>query len=247
MDQQLSAASGQLRDGSNYVGTHPLSSDGWDILDLSEPPSIGEGGLRLSFGHQEWVFHSGKYATGLRPSGKEGYTWAFEVEASQPGVPVTLTIFGVEALPTDLVLLLVDTDQDTKHDLRQQPHFTFLPKGPSDSRHFTLIAGSASYVEATKHTVIPTVVSLEQNQPNPFNPSTEIRFTLPAAAKVTLQIYNSLGQEVRRLVDSLWLAGRHVVQWDGANAQGRQVASGVYLYQLRTGTFVQTRKMVLLR
>ena len=244
---KLRASSGQLGDGSAYVGIHPFSVDGWDPHDLSKPPSIGEDGLSLSFSHPDWTLHPGKYATDVRPSGKDGYTWTFEVETGQPGVPVTLTVSGVDALPADLVLILIDTDQNTRHYLRHQPSFTFLPTGKADIRHFTLIVGSASYVEATKNTVVPTVVSLEQNQPNPFNPSTEIRFNLPAAASVTLKIYNSIGQEVRLLAEGLWPAGQHVVPWDGANAQGRQVASGVYLYQLRTGAFVQTRKMVFLR
>ena len=95
---------------------------------------------------------------------------------------------------------------------------------------------------------LPTVFMLSQNYPNPFNPTTTIRFELPEPNLVTLRIYNILGQEVARLIDSMALApGAYTVRWDGRNRNGESAASGVYIYRLEAGAFVASQKMTLLR
>jgi len=94
---------------------------------------------------------------------------------------------------------------------------------------------------------LPTEFSLSQNVPNPFNPSTGISFALPKDAKVNLSIYNVLGQHVVTLVDETMRAGNQTVSWDGLDASGSQVASGVYFYKLRAGDFSDTKKMLLLK
>lgn len=94
---------------------------------------------------------------------------------------------------------------------------------------------------------ISEMFSLEQNFPNPFNPSTTIEYHLPSQSPVDMAVYNLLGQRVRRLVFSSQLAGVHRAVWDGTDQAGRPVASGVYFYRLKTDTFTGTRKMVLQR
>jgi hypothetical protein len=89
---------------------------------------------------------------------------------------------------------------------------------------------------------LPQRFALGQNYPNPFNPTTEIRFDLAAAAKVELSIFNTLGQRVATLINESRPAGSYRVSWDGSGA-----ASGIYLYRLRAGDLVETRKMVLVR
>ncbi|MGH7449725.1 MAG: Ig-like domain-containing protein, partial [bacterium] len=91
----------------------------------------------------------------------------------------------------------------------------------------------------------PQSFELNQNYPNPFNPSTNIRFELPKAALVTLSVYNSLGQEVRRLVNGQKPAGYHIIVWNGRDQQGKSVPSGIYHYRIQAGDFVATKKMVL--
>ena len=89
---------------------------------------------------------------------------------------------------------------------------------------------------------VPTQFSLRQNYPNPFNPSTTISFSLPASSFVSLRVLNLLGREVAMLVSDVLPAGRYARQW---NASG--FPSGVYYYQLRVGSFCETKKLVLLR
>lgn len=93
----------------------------------------------------------------------------------------------------------------------------------------------------------PDVFELYLNYPNPFNPETHIRFSLAHKVKVTLEIFNVLGQRVKTLVDSDMAPGKHDVLWNGHNDAGVQVSSGVYFYRLKAGFYVNSRKMVLIR
>ena len=88
---------------------------------------------------------------------------------------------------------------------------------------------------------------LYANYPNPFNPATTISYELARPCHVRLDVYNAAGQLVTVLVDADKGAGPHRVEWEGLDRQGRQAASGVYFYRLRTGEFEQARKMVLVR
>lgn len=93
----------------------------------------------------------------------------------------------------------------------------------------------------------PADYGLSQNYPNPFNPETVIEYQLPQPAKVSLKIYNLLGREIRSLVDREMPAGYHRVKWDGRDDAGRKMDSGVYLYKIHVGNFMQTRKTLLLK
>ncbi|NUN71058.1 MAG: DUF4623 domain-containing protein, partial [Bacteroidetes bacterium] len=96
-------------------------------------------------------------------------------------------------------------------------------------------------------TMVPSQYVLEQNYPNPFNPATTIRFALPAMGSVRLTVYDILGRQVRTLMNGEAAAGYHSVVWDGRNDLGRQVATGMYIYRIESGSFISTKKMMLLK
>jgi len=98
-----------------------------------------------------------------------------------------------------------------------------------------------------RFSLIPNEYALERNFPNPFNPETTLRYAIPEMGQVTLSIYNILGQEVVRLVDAEQMPGFYAISWNGKDAFGRNVASGVYLYRIQAGEFNQTHKMLLLK
>ncbi len=98
-----------------------------------------------------------------------------------------------------------------------------------------------------KAQVLPQMAALFQNFPNPFNPSTEIRFDIPTARNVKLRVYNQLGQTVRTLVQSRMKAGSYRIKWDGRTEAGHGVSSGVYFYSLEAGDYSQIRKMTLVK
>ncbi len=92
----------------------------------------------------------------------------------------------------------------------------------------------------------PELITLS-NFPNPFNPSTTIRFDLPKDSDVTLSIYNIKGQKVKSLVNEKLEMGRYNIRWDGDDATGKQMSSGVYLYRLEAGGHTKVKKMLLLK
>ena len=94
---------------------------------------------------------------------------------------------------------------------------------------------------------IPDEFALHENYPNPFNPSTQIRFDLPEISNVTLTIYNLLGQKVKTFNMQSTQAGYHALNWNATNDLGAPVSAGVYLYQLQTEGFIKTKKMILLK
>jgi hypothetical protein len=100
------------------------------------------------------------------------------------------------------------------------------------------ISGSASPKQRT---------ALLPNFPNPFNPSTTIRYTLGEESPVALTVFNVSGREVRTLTSGTEQAGPHSAVWDGRDNHGRDVGSGLYFYLLRAGDFQDTQKMVLLK
>ena len=94
----------------------------------------------------------------------------------------------------------------------------------------------------------PDVYALQNNYPNPFNPETTIKYQLPEAGEVTLEIYNMLGQVVNTLVNDYQTAGRYVIQWDATNNNGQSLSSGVYFYRISAGgEFQSIKKMLLLK
>jgi hypothetical protein len=94
----------------------------------------------------------------------------------------------------------------------------------------------------------PSDYKLENAYPNPFNPSTKIRFSLPNNEKVRLEIYDIKGKLVNSLIDSEFIsAGSHESSWNGKNNRGEKVASGIYLARITTGNYIQTIKLNLLK
>jgi hypothetical protein len=89
---------------------------------------------------------------------------------------------------------------------------------------------------------VPQNYRLYQNYPNPFNPETRLRFDLPEAADVKLDVYTITGQHVATLTDEYMPSGHHIITFDGT-----RLSSGVYIYRLRAGSVIQTRKMTLLK
>jgi hypothetical protein len=105
--------------------------------------------------------------------------------------------------------------------------------------------GKDNPVNVEERLITPLVFTLEQNYPNPFNPGTRISWQSPVSSWQTLKVYDVLGNEITTLVDDSKPAGSYEVEFNVV--QFRAMGSGVYFYQLKAGSFVQTRKMILLK
>jgi hypothetical protein len=111
----------------------------------------------------------------------------------------------------------------------------------SSPLNFQLSIVSVTPVDPTERTV-PLLFGLSQNYPNPFNPATNMEFQVPSSQFVELKVYDVLGREVATLVNGQLSPGAYRVRWDA-----KEQPSGVYFYRLSAGSFVETRKMVLMR
>jgi hypothetical protein len=107
----------------------------------------------------------------------------------------------------------------------------------------TLKGGAADLTASTA----PIRDALNQNWPNPFNPTTWIQYSISSDRQVKLKVYDVLGRTVKTLVDEFKSRNHYRILWDGTNDSGEAVASGIYFYQIQAGSYNATRKMVLLR
>ncbi len=164
---------------------------------------------------------------------------------NDPGVPVTITLAGFAGRPATGVDVLHGFEQRL---ITSDEGGNLVIRGLL-VKDYPIIVRFSSITTGVQSDVVenPTKYSLYQNFPNPFNPTTQISFDLPKQSQVTISIFNSAGQLVRRLVNSDYVAGSHNIVWNGRNDLGKPVASGLYLYTIRASGFVRTKKMVMLK
>jgi hypothetical protein len=135
--------------------------------------------------------------------------------------------------------------------IAMRARFTSFPTGYAWFDDFSIEEVEAVVVSiedpATATTTLASTYGLMQNYPNPFNPETIIEYQVPERGQVELNIYNMLGQKIRNLVSDMMPAGTYQVLWNGRDDFGNQVATGIYLYQLRGKNALITKKMMLIK
>ena len=210
-------------------------------------------------------------------AGTHGWGWAIDNLSIQPTVvPVELTSFMANSVENKINLTWQTATEKNNSGFeiqRSQDKVNFVKigfmkgngsstekhsygfsdeKAPMGKNYYRLkqidLDGTSSYskvIEAVQ--MLPTEFSLSQNYPNPFNPSTVIKFQLPVKEQVTLTVFNSLGEKIKTLVDGVNEAGYYKINWDGRNEYNNTVATGVYLYRIQAGNFVDTKKMILMK
>lgn len=117
----------------------------------------------------------------------------------------------------------------------------------SDTYGFSYDINIATDIEESNNNILPDDFSLEQNYPNPFNPLTTIEFSVPYKSEVSIDIFNILGQKVLTPVNCELSPGDYTVTWNGTDSENNQLSSGIYIYQLKAGNFIQTKRMQLIR
>ena len=121
----------------------------------------------------------------------------------------------------------------------------FVPGGygPTTYNSAFYVTGCGSILVNTKTiSETPVKYDLSQNYPNPFNPTTKINYSIPNSGLVTLRIYDLLGREVATLVNEVLASGNYIVEFNGSN-----LSSGTYFYRIESGTFIDTKKMILIK
>ncbi len=242
----------QAKDENNIAAIARGTSRSWDRLDHPEPPGIGEY-VSVCFPHPDWTAPKGQglgrnYSTDFRPEPLRGDEWEVEIQTNIRDV-VNLTFTGVDSLPADHEAWLVDKALKITNNLQQRNAYAVAGQGENHPKRLTLIVGKRGYMEEklADLQLMPTTYELSQNFPNPFNPATTVHYGLPKPDRVTLRVYDILGNEVVTLVDhELKNAGYHVAIWNGRNAAGNIVSSGVYFIRMQATNFMRMRKMLLI-
>jgi len=238
----------QARDVDNVAAIVATASLSWDEEDRAEPPVIGEY-VSVYFSHPEWGMLNQSYRADSRPEPTSGEVWQFEVITNIRD-KVNLSFEGINSVPPEFEVWLVDEALQISQNLRKENGYAITGSGPEHPKRLKLVTGKRNFVgeQLAKVQAIPATYELSQNFPNPFNPATTIRYGLPREERVTLKIYNLLGEEIATLInDELKAAGYHVIVWDGRNQARQPVAGGVYFYHFQAGNNSVIRKAALVR
>ena len=175
--------------------------------------------------------------------------WEDEIDGCLHNMRVALPPRGVDSVAWQLIAA-----DSFNVDLRKS-YWNYLLLTNDGSHGFHNPFYYVSVYQATMHIIgvspisseIPTVYSLSQNYPNPFNPTTKIKFSLPKQENVSIKIYDITGRLVYTLVNQKMQPGRYEATWTSINNHGNTVASGVYFYRIEAGSFVESKKMILVR
>ena len=261
MLQVCATCAGGTDDVYNYVGCHPEASDGYDGRDVVESPPMNNDAVMLYFPHPEWPGdRSGNYTQDVRwdiEASGEGITeWCFEVKCGLLHERIKLTWPNIACIEGCCVEL-VDRETGKTVDMRAASSYAFMyGQGQQGARvslsdapayGFALTVGTSTGTEVVSDAKVPDRFCLGQAYPNPFNPSTTIQYEVPEASLVRIEVCNSIGQQVAVLVDGMRAPGYYQVHWNGRDAGGLSVASGVYFYRMEAKSFTNTRRLLLLR
>ncbi len=236
---QLSFETDVSSDSYNFIGVAPTAKQGLDDLDGYKPPMVFDAGF-LYFPHREWNDKYSRFNEDYRPAIGDGQVWEFETR--YPRQSISAIRFGnLASVPSEYEVYLVNlANSSTAIDVRRHSEYRFQHIG--EVMKFKLLIGKREFVAAQIRAVQPRMFELSQNYPNPFNPSTVISYQLPVSSEVSLKIYDMLGRELQTLVNTRQDAGRYTMSFNASS-----LASGLYFYRLQAGTFVETRKMTLLK
>ncbi|HXF48151.1 MAG TPA: T9SS type A sorting domain-containing protein, partial [Verrucomicrobiae bacterium] len=235
----IAARSGELEVPPTTLGTSEAALSGYDRMDWELPPAL-PGDLRVVFQRDKDFGQAGDYLTDIRPTLTESESWGFTVQPGESRA-IELSFGGLADVPEGFDVILTDIEGRAKQNLRTEAVYRFIA---SEDRHFELTVTPKTTGQTA---LMPTKYELHQNFPNPFNPQTLIKYDLPEAANVRLEVFNILGQKVTTLVDRYEAAGPKSALWDGTDAAGNKVSSGVYFYKLKAGDYLATKKMTFVK
>ena len=243
----ISASLNGMKDNLLSFGQNDLASEEFDSkYDLVKPPTSPASTVETYFEHAGWNTYFSKYANDIKKTstGKDAI-WSFKVSALQNGALALdwkniLTQMPDQVQKQFAVIALSTPDIPNFTSIDMLKQFSLSVGVEKDKTYrFTI---NASITDVDDNDLQPKEFGLMQNYPNPFNPETSIRYSVPRSQHVTLKVYDMLGKEVAVLVNGIKEPGTYSVNFSIAN-----LASGIYIYRMQAGDFVQTKKMTILK
>ena len=239
----VSARVGQARDAINTIGVSSDAGPEIDPVDGHEPPPVGSY-VSLSF---QAPTQDEKLWRDVRGADSRLQTWTAEVQTNVSGM-VTLRASGVQAVPKDKEIWLVDPALDRTRNLRERPQYQFSASGDETAHRLRIHVGAPEAVQQAlgRADAGPQRIELLSSVPHPVHSHASLRYQLPEPTRVTLELYDLLGRRVATLVDDRSMqAGTHAHTW--TPGAGTAVSSGTYLLRLRAGDVTRTRRLVVVQ
>ncbi len=244
---QLTASIAHLAlvDSNNLLGFSTLATDDYDRLDYAEAPPIG------SFVRLSLLDEGQRLAGDFKLPSEEGKSWILEIDADLgkramvEGEFVGIELQDQGQLPANFDVYVFDEDLRERIPIAENRFGVYLSQELAQ-RRLRLVIGTPAFARDVGGGIplLPVKVALDQNFPNPFSHSTHIRYQIQETQEVVLQVFDLLGRLVTTLERSEQTAGWYDITWDGRDDSGANVASGMYVYKLRTGSAVQIRSMI---
>ena len=235
---QIEANNGKSQNTFNFAGQLNNASDGPDSYDLNSPPLIGN---KVSLSFDNPADHL--QVTDIRESNSDGHSWNFSCHTISSGKTLTLNFKGIDGINETNKIFLIDKNTGISFNLRQNNSLDFIAAGET-TKAFQLVVGTDDYLSGLDiaDKLFPKKFALYNNFPNPFNPETQITFSLPKSENIKLIVYDVLGQKVAVLKDGFAEAGNHSLVWNAS-----EKSSGLYFIRLTAGGNIKTIRAVLLK
>lgn len=240
----ITLKAGNITDRFLWFGASGRASGKPDKERQRKPRTVGTTPCTY-FNRPGWDPGYPAFASDMRSEFADSALWSFEVQTDLQNRS-QLIFSGIDRIPVRFEAYLTDETEAKIFDLRKDTVVLFVPVRSVHS--FRVIIGTKAAIAPILRSITPHEYSLGQNYPNPFNPTTIIPVDIPEPSDVVLKIYDMLGRCVRDLFRGSLSSGRHYFTWDGRDARGKSLSSGMYIIGFDvSGGFHAARKIVLMR
>jgi hypothetical protein len=245
----LEARAAHGADLGNRLGLATDARAERDPRDQGKPPPAPRSTVQVAIANRSWAESPGLYRRDFRAPGGEGSTWELEVTAATAGEEVELILRPEQPVPAGFSLRLLDREQGSVIDLpagAPEWRHAILAFGPAKGYRLALLIGSEAYVRGAA--AAPARLILDPVAPNPARGAQRVRFGLPQAATVRLEVFDAAGRRVASLLDGRILpAGFHTAIWRPERSGRTPAPSGIYFHRLTADGETRTVRSVLVQ
>ena len=234
-------------DSTAWLGVSQYVNTEYNRLDVHKPHSLGSIPY-VFFSRPEWDSNYSSFASDIRPVFNDYSEWTFNV-SSTPWVPAVVKFNGIDQVPPEYKVFLVELSSQKTVDLRKNGSYSYIPAGTK--KLFKIVVGKEDAVKnhlKDYSNDIPTSFKLGYNYPNPFNNSTTFNVYIPLKSDIEIEVFNVIGNQVTTIYKGELNSGIHTFRWNGTDNNNNTVSSGIYLFRLTTTSGINLiRKMILLK